>query len=82
MLDDENETKIETKIETGSICKKCQIGRVALMDAMIRCATLDSEPYKEGIKEGDNETVELQDSITLSIHACDACGYVYSVSME
>lgn len=73
---------MEDKIKIGSICEQCQTGRVALMTAMIGCATLDSEPYKEGVKEGDNETVELQDYISLSIHACNHCGYVYSSNIE
>jgi len=77
---EENETK--DKIETGSICKKCLTGKVALMSAMVGCATLDSEPYTEGVKEGDDETIELQDYITLSIHACDNCGHVYSSHIE
>lgn len=84
LLGDMSINKSETKdeVKTGSICKKCQTGKVALMDAMIGCATLDDEPYKEGVKKGDNETVELQDYISLSIHACDTCGYVYSSHIE
>jgi len=70
------------EMEAGSKCIKCQNGRVALMTTMVGCATLDNEPYEEGVNEGDNETIQLQDYISLSIHACDNCGYVYWSHIE
>jgi len=76
------EDGIKDEIKTGSVCTQCKSGRVALMTAMVGSAEMDDEPYKEGDKEGDNESVELLDYITLSIHACDNCGHVYSVNIE
>jgi len=70
------------KIEAGDQCTQCNSGRIALMTAMVGSANLDDEPYKEGDKEGDNQGVDLQDYITLSIHACDNCGHVFSVNIE
>ena len=74
-------TKAEI-IESGAICEKCNAGKIALMTSMVGDAEMDSEPYEEGVKFGDNESIQLQDYITLSIHACDSCGYVHSVNIE
>ncbi|MCK5216234.1 MAG: hypothetical protein KAJ93_00495 [Methanosarcinales archaeon] len=76
------EDDMEDKIETGSVCDMCSKGTIALMTAMVGDAELDNEPYKEGVKEGANQSIQLEDYISLSIHACDYCGYVYSVDVE
>ncbi|MCK5386930.1 MAG: hypothetical protein KAJ39_07080 [Gammaproteobacteria bacterium] len=73
---------MKDKIKTGSKCEKCSNGRIALMTAMIGNAKLDNEPYKKGVKEMANQSIQLEDYILLSVHACDCCGHVYSVHVE
>lgn len=72
----------ETIPKTGSICKECETGRVALIYACVSEGEMDDEPYTSGIKEGDNGYVEFLESIQLVIYACDHCGKVYSVLVD
>lgn len=72
----------EEQNQPGDICTRCTHGRIALMNATVSDATLDDEPYTEGVKEGDNVCVWFDENIELSIHACDYCGYVYSSRIE
>lgn len=51
-------------------------------DLYIGRAILDTEPYTEGVIEGDKETIQQQDYVSLNIHACIHCGYVYSSYIE
>lgn len=70
------------KIESGCKCKKCNKGRVALVLSVVNEGDMDDEPYTNGVYEGENETISFDEPITLSVHACDHCGYVYDVFVE
>lgn len=68
--------------ETGDACTKCNSGRVALVSSMISEGDMDDEPYVNGVREGDNETITFKDFITFVIYACDHCGHVYAIFIE
>ena len=76
------QTYVMDVIESGVICTKCGIGKVALMSTFVGDADLDDEPYTNGVAEGSNENIQFQDYVSLSIHACDSCGYVFDVFVE
>lgn len=71
-----------TTHNSGDKCPECSEGRIALMSSMIGEACLDSEPYAEGTKEGDNDSCTLEDYISLSILACDHCGHIFTKNIE
>ena len=62
--------------ETGDTCPECGKGRIPLLSCFIDRADKDSEPYKGGIEEGNEEEVRLNDNISVCIHACDECGHI------
>lgn len=68
--------------ETGDKCTKCEEGKVALVSSMIYEGDMDDEPYTDGIKEGDNETITFDEFVTFVIYACDHCGHVYNIFIE
>lgn len=76
---EENPTAIP---DTGDKCTECNNGRIALMSVMIGECDMDDEPYTSGVKEGNNDTITLDDYITLTVCACDNCGYVYTKWIE
>ena len=49
---------------------------------MIYEGDMDDEPYTDGIKEGDNETITFDEFVTFVIYACDHCGHVYNIFIE
>lgn len=69
--------KKRARIETGDKCKRCKIGRIALVCCFIHSGFKDEEPYKSGVREGNCEEVHFSDSISVSINACNKCGEVY-----
>jgi len=69
-------------LETGDKCTKCSDGRVALALSAICNADMDDEPYKNGVYEGENETITLDECISFVLHVCDNCGYVHSIFIE
>ena len=68
--------------ETGDKCTKCGEGRVALVSSILQDGDMDDEPYTNGVKEGDNETITFNDLITFVIYACDHCGHVHNIFIE
>jgi hypothetical protein len=76
-------TKKKSKeLKTGDKCTEsgCK-GRIALMTREIENADMDQEPYKNGIREGNNDEMQIE-TIEIGIHACDECGKVYSKWFE
>jgi len=72
----------DENVETGSLCKKCKTGRVALIFASVSEGDMDDEPYKSGVAEGNGQTIQFREPIILTIYACDGCGYVYSTLID
>jgi len=72
----------DKNVKTGSICDKCKTGRVALVFASVSDGDMDDEPYKSGVAEGNNQTIQFQEPIILTIYTCDKCGYVYSTLVD
>jgi hypothetical protein len=68
--------------DTGDKCTKCGEGRVALVSSILQDGDMDDEPYTNGVKEGDNETITFNGLITFVIYACDHCGHVYAILIE
>ena len=71
--------KYRAASEAGCKCMKCDTGRIALVSSEVYMGTMDDEPYVSGEKDGNNDIIDFQDGVWLSIHACDHCGHVYSV---
>ena len=70
------------ELHTGNKCPDCKNGKIALMVNFVTHAEKDPEPYESGIEEGEQEEVYLDDSITVSIHACDECGKLVSACLD
>jgi len=72
--------KIDTN--TGEKCPLCKNGRIALAQILTNYATLDQEPYTNGVIEGDSDDIQLNESVNLSLHICDNCKEIFSISVE
>lgn len=55
--------KEKQKLNTGDLCPECKKGRIVLMHGLITRANFDEEPYKEGVRKGEEEDERLIDEI-------------------
>lgn len=57
-------------------------GKIALCQAFCGSVTKDQEPYRNGVREGDEEDIELDGCITITVRICEKCKKIKSAQIE